>query len=175
MRVIVIFSRICSRIARIDFRNLQESSASGSQRWLAGNPPFTNRNFDGYPEIPLKHTSIQRNHHMIPFTSMTIHHLWIPYANHGAGIWIPTFALVQNHPNDARGRQMEEADKQMALLQAHRSWRQNSTQKWKHVERYGTNGDFMRFNDESPQLQIGLYSFMHLIMHIYIYLQSTLP
>jgi hypothetical protein len=29
MRVIVIFSRICSRIARIDFRNLQESSASG--------------------------------------------------------------------------------------------------------------------------------------------------
>ena len=98
--------------------------------------------------------------------------LQFPYANHGAGIWIPTFALVQNHPNDARGRQMEEADKQMALLQAHRSWRQNSTQKWKHVERYGTNGDFMRFNDESPQLQIGLYSFMHLIMHIYIYIYN---
>jgi hypothetical protein len=39
---------------------------------------------------------------------------------------------------------------------------------WKHGERYGTNGDFMRFNDESPQLQIGLYSFMHLTTHIYI-------
>ena len=90
--------------------------------------------------------------------------LQFPYANHGAGIWIPTFALVQNHPNDARGRQMEEADKQMALLQAHRSWRQNSTQKWGHQETYGNMAKDM----EQMVISCGLMMNPHSYKLVYI-------